>query len=188
MPRKVKPPKVPHRHSVGSSVMDGNGHPTALTPERQAALLRELEVGDWPAMAAIRAECSPRTVVSWLERGLEPAAVEPYASFALEFVKVEARLCGQLTAVIMDHALGRGKPKKGSRNADPVWAWKMLESRFRFLWRIDGQGNAGGQSVTELVLAAVDKLDAARAEKAREYVKQLPPLVKEQARKEGFQL
>lgn len=188
MPRKVKPPKKPHRHSVGSSVMDGNGHVTALTPERHARLIAELEVGDWPTMAAIRADCSPSTVLSWLERGLEPAAVEPYASFALAFVQVEARLCGQLTQVVMDHALGRGKPKKGSRNADPNWAWKVLESRFRFLWRVDAKGNLGGQSVTELVLDAVAKMDAARAEKAREIVKQLPPTALEAARKEGFQL
>jgi hypothetical protein len=180
--------KKPHRHAVGSSVMDGNGHPTALTPERHARLIAELEVGDWPAMAAIRADCAPRTVVSWLERGLEPGAVEPYATFALEFVKVEARLCGQLTSVVMDAALGRGKPKKASRNQDPIWAFKLLESRFRFLWRVDERGNMGGTSVTELVLAAVDKMDASRADKARALLKQLPELAKQEARKEGFQL
>lgn len=188
MPRKAKPPKSPHRHSIGSSVMDGNGHPTALTPERHARLITELQVGDWPSMAAIRADCSPSTVESWLYRGLEPAAVEPYRSFALDFVKVEAELCGKLTSVVMDHALGRGKPKKGSRNQDPAWAMRLLESRFRFLWRVDAQGNLGGQSVTELVLGAVAKMDAVRAEKARELVKQLPPTAKEQARKDGFQL
>ena len=189
MPRKP-PPKMPHRHAIGSSVMDGNGHVTALTPERHARLIEELEVGDFPAMAAIRAECSPRTVERWVQWGCEGStAVEPYKSFAEAFVKVEARICGQLTKVIMDHALGRGiRGKRKTPKGDPYWAERMLERRFRFLWGLNKDGTTGGVSVTELVIQAIEASSAERAAKARELLKLLPPDAKDRARKEGFQV
>lgn len=168
--------------------MDGNGHPTALTPERHKRLIEELEVGDWPAMAAIRAECSPRTVERWVVEGCQFAAVEPYASFAADFVRVEARLCAEYTRVIADHALGRVRGKQKRPKGDPVWARYLLETRFRYLYGMRRDGTGGGVSVAELVLEALDKADAARADKARQVLKQLPAPLKEAARKEGFQL
>lgn len=189
MPRKP-PPKVPHRHAIGSSVMDGNGFPTALTPARHALLITELEVGDFPAMAAIRAGCSPRSVERWVQWGCEGAtAVEPYKSFAEAFVQVEARICGALTKVIMDHALGRGiRGKQKTPKGNPFWAERMLERRFRFLWGMNKDGTSGGVSVTELVIEAIEQGNADRAAKARELLKQLPEAAKSQARKEGFQV
>lgn len=189
MPRKKVPhPRRPHRHAIGSSVMDGNGNVTALTPAVHERLIAELQVGDFPAMAAIRANCSPSTVDRWVVVGCDPYAVEPYKSFAADFVRVEAALCGQLTTIIMDHALGRAKAhRKDARpKGDPYWAMKLLESRFRFLWAIDKEGKQGGITVTEIVIRAVEALDSARALKAREILKQLSPETKQQARKEGF--
>lgn len=188
MPRKP-PPKLPHRHAIGSSVMDGNGRVTALTPERHARLIAELEVGDYPAMAAIRAQCSPRTVERWVQWGCEGAtAVEPYKSFAEDFVAVEARLCGELTKVILDHALGRVKGKQKKPKGDPYWAERLLQSRFRFLWAVDKNGQGGGVSVTEIVIQAIEKGDADRAQHARELLKQLPEAAKAEARQKGFQV
>lgn len=188
MPRKP-PPKVPHRHAIGSSVMDGNGRVTALTPERHARLITELEVGDFPAMAAIRAGCSPRSVERWVQWGCEGAtAVEPYKAFAEAFVQVEARLCGALTQVIMNHALGRVRGKQKKPKGDPYWAERMLERRFRFLWGMNKDGTSGGVSVTELVIQTIEQGDADRAAKARELLKQLPEATKAQARQEGFQV
>jgi hypothetical protein len=187
VPRKP-PPKRPHRHSVGSSVMDGNGYPTALTPARHAQLITELRKGDWPAMAAIRADVSPRSMERWVVTGCDPFAVEPYKSFAGAFVKVEAELSGEMMGIILDHARsghwGNKRPPKG----DPGWARWVLENRFRFLWRLDKEGRAGGVSVLEVVVAAIDKLDMARSEKARELLKQLTTEQKQAAIKEGFQL
>jgi hypothetical protein len=158
--------------------MDGNGYPTALTPERHKALITELKVGDWPAMAAVRAKCSPSTVQRWVTEGCQPAAVEPYATFAADFVAVEAQICGQLTAVIMDRALGR------SDEGDPYWAKWLLETRFRFLWNINS--GKGGVSVAELVVGAIEVKDAEMAQKARDLLKQLPEPAKAEARKAGF--
>lgn len=191
MPRKPPPPS-PHRHAVGSSVMDGNGYPTALTPERHARLIAELEVGDWPAMAAIRAGCSPRSVERWVREGCRPAAVEPYASFAADFVAVEARLCGQLTAIIVNHALGRieedADPDEKKPRGSPFWAERFLERRFRFLWTVDNEGKSGGISVTELVVGAIEQSDAERSQKARALLSELHEELKAKARRDGFQV
>lgn len=184
MPRKP-PPKRPHRHSVGSSVMDGNGYPTALTPARHAKLIEELKVGDWPAMAAIRAEVSPRSMERWVVTGCDPVAVEPYKSFASEFVRVEAALSGEMMGIILAHARRKaGKPTNG----DPFWARWVLENRFRFLWAIDKEGKAGGVSVLQVVVEAIEKLDVTRTEKARALLRQLTDSQKDAARKEGFQV
>ncbi len=186
MPRKT-PPKHPHRHSIGSSVMDGNGQVTALTPVRHARLIEELSVGDWPAMAAIRAQCSPRSVERWVQWGCDPVAVEPYKSFAADFVMCEARICGELTTVLMNHALGRVRGKQKRPKGDPLWARYMLENRFRFLWGM-GQQPTSGQSVVELVLSAIEQQSSERSAKARELLKLLPDAAKAQARQEGFQV
>jgi hypothetical protein len=160
--------------------MDGNGHPTALTPAVHKKLITELQVGDWPAMAAIRADCSPRTVERWVSVGCDPYAVEPYKSFAADFVRTEAKICGELTAVCMGRALGKGT------EGDAFWAFKMLETRFRFLWGVDKEGNGGGVAVAELVVRAIESQDSTRAEKARGILKQLPPEAKQEARNAGF--
>lgn len=186
MPRKT-PPKHPHRHSVGSSVMDGNGYPTALTPERHARLIEELRIGDFPAMAAIRAGLSPRTVERWVVEGCQPAAVEPYLSFAADFCRVEAEICANLTRVIMDKAQGIKRPRKKSDPApDPYWAQQWLQMRFRYLFGSGPSAPQGGVSVSQLVIAELARIDEAGLERARALVKQLPPETKEAARKEGF--
>lgn len=186
MPRKT-PPKHPHRHAIGSSVMDGNGYPTALSPAVHSRLIAELEVGDFPAMAAIRAKCSPRTVERWVTEGCQYAAVEPYASFAADFVRVEAELCAKLTTVILNHALGRGLHGKQKRpKGDPEWAEWMLRNRFAYLWRIDKDGKQGGVSVMQLVAQTIEAQDAVRGEKARALLARVDETIKQEARKEGF--
>lgn len=184
MPRKT-PPKHPHRHAIGSSVMDGNGYPTALTPERHRRLIEELRRGDWPATAAIRADCSPRTVERWVVMGCQYGAVDPYASFAADYVKVEAELVGELTGIIMDKIRGKGR-KGDKRSAE--WAERWLQLRFRYLFGAGPTSIQGGVSATQLVFEALDKADSDHAQKAREYLKQLPEAAKQVARKEGFAL
>jgi hypothetical protein len=187
MPRKKPLTKVPHRHAIGSSVMDGNGHPTALTPLRHARLIEELKKGDWPALAAIRADCSPRTVERWVVMGCDPVAVEPYRSFAAAFVKVEAELAAEMMGIVLAHARGGKRPKRadGYRPNLEAAIW-VLQNRFRFLWAIDKEGKQGGISVTEIVFDAMGKMDEARAVEARAFLKQLNEDQKRQAREKGF--
>jgi hypothetical protein len=186
VPRKKPLVKVPHRHAIGSSVMDGNGHPTALTPARHKRLITELQVGDWPAMAAIRADCSPRTVERWVVMGCDPVAVEPYRSFAAEFVKVEANLCGEMMGIILADARGAKKGKDTHYRANVETAIWVLQNRFRFLWAIDREGKQGGVSVVEIVFDAMNKMDEGRAREARELLKNMNEDQKRAAREKGF--
>lgn len=189
MSRKPPATRKSHRHGVGSSVMDGNGYPTALTPARARALITELEVGDWPAMAAIRADVAPTSLYRWVKLGCEPAAVEPYASFAAEFCKVEARIAGEMMAIVMAAARGGVRRlKKDERRPDPELAIWVLQNRFRYLWRIDKDGNQGGISVLETVIEAVAANDNAMREKAQAILAALPEATKQEARKKGFLL
>lgn len=185
-----KPATAPRRHrmAVGSTVMDGNGHATALTPARAKALIAELEVGDWPAMAAIRADVAPTSLYRWVREGCEPAAVEPYASFAAEFCKVEARIAGEMMAVIMGAARGGEKPRKGTSRPDPEWAAWVLQNRFRYLWRIDKEGHQGGVSVLETVIEAIAANDNAMREQAKAILAAIPEATKQEARRKGFLL
>lgn len=186
--KKVPQKRAPHRMAVGSSVMDGNGHQTALTPARARALLTELEVGDWPALAALRADVAPTSLYRWVAWGCEPAAVEPYASFAAEFVKVEARIAGEMMAIVMEAARGAPKPRKGESRPDPEMAIWVLQNRFRYLWRIDKDGRQGGVSVLETVIEAVSANDNAMREQAKAILATIPEATKQEARKKGFLL
>lgn len=185
-----KPAQAPRRHrmAVGSTVMDDNGHQTALTPARARALLEELEVGDWPALAALRADVAPTSLYRWVRQGCEPAAVEPYASFAAEFVKVEARIAGEMMAIVLDAARGAPKPGRGERAPDPEMAIWVLQNRFRYLWRIDKEGKQGGISVLETVIEAVADNDNAAREQAKAILATIPEATKQEARKKGFLL
>lgn len=188
MSRKPPPKPVKHRHAVGSSVMDGNGYPTALTPERSARLILELGVGDWPAMAAIRSDVAPTSMFRWLRQGCEPQAVEPYASFAAEFCKVEARIAGEMMAVVMAAARGGVPKEEGLSRPDPEMAIWVLQNRFRYLWRIDKDGEQGGVSVLETVLDALAANDNAMREQAKAILATIPEATKQEARKKGFLL
>jgi hypothetical protein len=196
MPRKPRPkPKAPapaepkpHRHAVVSSVMDGNGHQTALTPERAARLIEELKVGDWPALAALRADVAPTSLYRWVRWGCEPAAVEPYASFAADFVKVEAKLAGEMMAIVMAAARGGAFIEKGEARPDPEMAIWVLQNRFRYLWSIDKDGKQGGISVLETVIEAVAANDNATREQAKAILAAIPEATKQEARKKGFLL
>lgn len=189
MSRKKVTAKPVHRMAVGSSVMDGNGHQTALTPSRHKRLIAELEVGDWPALAALRADVAPTTLYRWVRMGCEPAAVEPYASFAASFVKVEATIAGEMMAIVMAAARGGvERLKKGARRPDPEMAIWVLQNRFRFLWRIDKDGNQGGVSVLQTVIDAVAANDNAMREQAKAILATIPEATKQEARKKGFLL
>jgi hypothetical protein len=199
MPRKKAPPppppppkpkpKQPHRHAVGSSIMDGNGYPTALSPELHERMLVELRVGDWPQMAAIRANVAPRSMLRWLHEGSGPYAVEPYKRFADAFILEEAKISGRLMKIIWDEMEGNGVPtERGERPPNAELAKWMLMTRFRFLWAIDKEGRQGGLSVAEAVERHLETIEVGRAEKARAILSQLPAEAKQAARREGFLL
>lgn len=169
-------------------VVDDLGNFTALTPEVKAAFLSELAKGDWPIYAAFRAGIAPKSVKRWLDKGLEEAAIEPYASFAADVIRCEAELAGQLIKVVMDDALGKTMPAaEGMRRPNVQTAIWMLQSRFKALWGKDGAPGAA-VGIAEYAERQLATLDDAQREKARKILAKLPPEARAEARKDGFLL
>lgn len=172
-------------------VPDDAGRFTALTPHVQDVFLAELAKGDWPQLAAFRAGISPKSVQRWIAKGTEDIAIEPYASFVAEVVKVEADIAGKLTKIILDDALGLtewtpdcGRPRPNVESAK----W-LLQNRFRFFWGTkDGTIPGAAVSIAETVERQVAGVDEAKRDKARKILAALPSEARANARKEGFLL
>lgn len=171
---------------VVKRVVDDAGHFTALTPEVHARFLEELAKGDWPIYAAFRAGIAPKSVKRWLDRGLSELAIEPYASFAADVIRVEADLAGQLIKVVMDDALGKTAPApEGMRRPNADRAIWMLQNRFKNLWGKDGAPGAA-VGIAEYAERHLETLDEEKRERARKLLAKLPPEAKTEARKDGF--
>jgi hypothetical protein len=169
--------------------VDDLGNHTALTPAVQERFLVELRKGDWPQLAAFRAGIAPRSVQRWLSKGLEEAAIEPYASFAVAVVQCESELAGKLIEVIVDDALGRTpEPEEGMRRPNVMTAQWLLEKRFRFFWGTKTEPSAAAISITEHVEKTMAQLDEGKREKARKILAALPAEARAEARKDGFLL
>ena len=171
--------------------VDGNGRPTNLTPELQDAIIADMLLhGDWPSMTAYRCGISPVTVESWLVRGADPYAVEPYRGFVAAFVSAEAQIHGQLLQVIVDEALGRGNPPaQGQRAKSAAWAAWLLQHRWGYLWRLNKDtGRSNGTTVAEVVDQTLARFSEDRRGKAKAIIAQLSQEARASARKEGFLL
>ncbi len=171
--------------------VDDLGRHTALTPEVQQRFLTELEKGDWPQLAAFRAGISPKSVKRWIDKGLEEAAIEPYASFAAAVVKLEAELAGKLIEVIVADALGETpEPDEGMRRPNVMSAQWLLQTRYRFFWGVakDGVASPGAVSIAETVERQMATLDGPKREQAKKILESLPAETKAEARKKGFLL
>lgn len=169
-------------------VVDDAGKFTALTPEVKERFLTELAKGDWPIYAAFRAGISPKSVKRWLDKGLEEAAIEPYATFAADVIRCEAELAGKLIEVVMQDALGEGPAyEKGERRPNPDRAIWMLQNRFKALWGKDGAPGAA-VGIAEYAEGKISALDEAKREKAKRILAALPSDARAEARKAGFLL
>jgi hypothetical protein len=181
----------PHRHSDRAQVLDGAGMRTSLTPELLEKIVEEMRVGDWPQMAAYRAGISPNTFSTWVIRGCDIVAVDPYKTLVSRVVQVEAEISGKLMKVLMDHALGNvpyRAPDDPPAPSPETARWLLL-NRFRFLWQVDKEtGKGGGISITEAVERQLEAMDEKRRERARAIINQLPEAAKQVARKDGFLL
>jgi hypothetical protein len=167
-------------------VVDDLGNFTALTPEVHQRFIEELSKGDWPIYAAFRAGIAPKSVKRWLDKGLEEAAVEPYATFAADVIRCEAELAGQLIKVVMDDALGKAMPPpEGMRRPNADRAIWMLQSRFKNLWGKDGAPGAA-VGIAEYAERHLETLDEAKRNAARKILAELPSEAKTKARKAGF--
>lgn len=174
---------MPPKKGAMDWVLDGNGYSTTLTPALARRLVREHRTGDWPQMTAVRCGVHPYSLASYIKKGLEEAAVEPYASFAAEFLRVEADYSQRLLDVILDAALGRQPIRRFDENGHPLprpnvaEAKWLLQTRFQVLW------GGGGVSAIAMFSTADDPV---RRQKALEVLASLSPEQKEQARQAGF--
>jgi hypothetical protein len=171
-------------------VPDDLGNFTALTPAVQQRFLDELAKGDWPQLAAFRAGIAPKSVKRWLDKGLEDCAIEPYASFAAEVVRLEAELAGKLIHVVMQDALGETpEPDEGKRRPNVQTAQWLLQNRFRFFWGTkDGLVSPAALSIAEHVERQMASLDETKRNAARKILAALPNEARTEARKAGFLL
>ena len=174
-------------------VVDGNGRPTNLTPQVHAAFMEDMRThADWPAMTAYRVGVSPVTAESWLVRGSDPTAVEPYRSFAADFVATEASIHGELVKIILEHARGGRRvsfSKRAKAAPNPAWAAWLLQHRWGYLWRLNKEtGRTRGVTVAEVVDQALARFTDAQRDKARQILASLSSEAKAQARAEGFML
>ncbi len=171
--------------------VDDAGNHTALTPDVHKRFIAELAKGDWPQLAAFRAGVAPKSIHRWISKGLEEAAIEPYASFAADVVKAEADLAGRIIQVVVEDALGTstwhpdcGTPKPNVQSA--IW---LLQNRFRFFWGTkDGTVAPAAVSITEAVEKQMASLDESKRDKARKLLAMLPAEARASARKDGFVL
>lgn len=163
-------------------VLDDAGERTALTVAVAAALIAHSRAGRWPQSAAVLCSVTPETLLSWLERGTEECALEPYRSFAEAYLESEMQNCADLEDVVQAAALGRTpKAKKnGPRPPDVETAKWLLERRYAFLWK------GGGIPACSVVASAQSR--RLLREKAEAYLSQLPETERARARESGFML
>jgi len=189
MPDSVPaPPKKRHsrrKRSVIEWVLDANGHSTTLTPLMSRRLLDAHREGDWPQMTAIKCGLSPDSLKTYLRKGLDEYAIEPYKTFAAEFLAIEAELSQDLLNVVLDAALGRrprirldehGHPMPRPNVAEAKW---LLQTRFGLLWN--------GLGVSAVAMFAPES-DPARRQKALEILASLSPEQRDAAKAAGFLL
>lgn len=65
---------------------DNAGRKTHLTPERHAGIVRDLRTGLYASQVAIKNGISRFTLRNWIIRGLAEDAIEPYLSFARDYM------------------------------------------------------------------------------------------------------
>jgi hypothetical protein len=164
-------------------VLDESGNRTALTPQladQAVTLMRERWL--WPNRIAVMIGVMPRTLFGWVERGVAEDAVEPYRSFADEFVLAEAQSAAALFDVVRQAAMGEIVPVKGKLCPDLRLAVWLLERRFGEDWE-----GAGG-SVMGVVLRS--ETESARGIRAKldGWLRSLPDEVISRGRDLGIAL
>lgn len=168
--------KKGHEHYI----LDDAGKSTALTPAMADALVAETRAGRWPQMAAVRCNLDPRTLLRWLERGIEEDAIEPYRTFTQEFLRAEADFCAEMEDVLMKSALGKFEYEPGKPRPNPETARYLLERRMAVLW--------GGRALSGLEVVSQASGRQGIRKKALEFLESLSAADKQRARDRGLML
>jgi hypothetical protein len=147
------------------------------------ALVEQVRAGRWPELAAVRCGLDPRTLLKWIERGIDEVAIEPYRSFAARFLLAEADYAADLEDVLTARALGKEPPRAvGMPRPDPEVARYLLERRMPSLWG----AKASGLSALDVVVKSESK--RALRQKALAFLEGLTADDRQRARAAGMVL
>jgi hypothetical protein len=182
-PKSDKPTRANGRDgNAAAYIMDDAGHPTALRPEVEANLVASARKGYWPAMCALLNKVAPSTVKTWLEKGLDEYAVNPYRRFAEDFIHAELESCAELEDILRKAALGLVEKDPDHEPPDIAAVRWLLERRYADMWR------GGAQSATSIALAATSPEARGVRQKALEFLKSLPEAERVRAQGAGLTL
>lgn len=83
---------------------DGKFHGTDLTPELADALIEGVALGLFDAQNALKVGIDLTTLKSWVDRGIDEEAEEPFKSFAERYIKATIALEESVIATVLDAA------------------------------------------------------------------------------------
>jgi hypothetical protein len=80
------------------------GHQTKLTPEIADSIIESVALGLFDAQNALKHGIDLTTLKSWVDRGIDEEAVEPYKTFAERYIKAAIALEEGVIATILNAA------------------------------------------------------------------------------------
>lgn len=185
--------------------LPGNEVGCKLTPAMARGLVAGVWAGLFDAQNALKHGIDVTTLKSWVDRGLDEEALEPYKSFAEDYLKAciahEEKVIGtvlaaadeyirQLESVEDFESNGEGdgsgrKTRKGTETKRGDWkaaAW-YAERRWPLRWGITRQPEGGPKEAIKLPDAPMN-----RRRKVREMVNSPPPELIKAFREAGYEV
>jgi hypothetical protein len=83
---------------------DGKFHGTDLTPQLADALIKGVAMGLFDAQNALKHGIDLSTLKSWVDRGIDEEAEEPFKAFAERYIKATIDLEESVIATVLDAA------------------------------------------------------------------------------------
>jgi hypothetical protein len=108
---------------------------TALTPDLHRAIVDGVKSGLFDAQNALRRGIDITTLKSWVDRGLDEEAEEPFASFARDYLAASIEIEERTIAVILQAAEPWWGEKESDEESDEGSTHKHEKALHRGDWR-----------------------------------------------------